>query len=372
MITQIILALIIIFLILYLVPFKSLKKNKIVEIQSFTNFTKPAFLSKPYIWIYMEEHYNSLKWPSFGSRITLGNTESYLQLCLYSLYKHCHQDFDIKIVHPQNIKKYLPDLSIEMGPNSQIDLNQRVDLISFMLLYKYGGIWMTPSTIVLKSLKPIHQLLQQAQIVAFGSPPEYYRQDIRYLKPERKCIVAKPGLKMMNLCASEIKRMITSYNYPGYNFDQDGNCVFWKYLKQGVYFENLEFLHLKAEFNGTRDYQQRLITCQNLFSQNQTRLLNEDKLYFMSLNHVEIQQKIEYKWFLRMSIYQILNSSLWIAYLFRQALGIRNKYYYVNNYNTNLPREPIKIPPINLEQLEQLLYNSNYFSTPPWDTVYNQ
>ena len=54
-----------------------------------------------------------------------------------------------------------------------------------MLLYTYGGIWMTPSTIVLKSLKPIHQLLQQAQIVAFGSPPEYYRQDITYLKPER-------------------------------------------------------------------------------------------------------------------------------------------------------------------------------------------
>lgn len=372
MITQIIVALIIIFLILYLVPFKSLKKNKSLEIQSFTNFTPPNIFSKPYIWIYLEEQYNSLKWPSFGSRISLGNTESYLQLCLYSIYNHCHSDFDIKIVHPQNIRNYLPDLSIEMGPNSPIELNQRIDLISFMLLYKYGGIWMTPTTIVLKSLKPIYQLLQQAQIIACGSPSEYYRQDISYLKPERNFIVAKPQLKIMNLCAGEIKKIVTSYNYPSYNFDQDGNCIFWKYLKKSVYFDNLEFLHLKADFNGTRDYQQRLITTRNLFSQNLTRFLDEDKVSFVNLNYTEIQQKIEYKWFLRMSISQILNSSLWIGFLFRQALNIRNKYYYTNSYNTNLPREPIQSPPVNIEKLEQLLYNSNYFSSPPWETVYNQ
>ena len=185
-------------------------------------------------------------------------------------------------------------------------------------------------------------------------------------------MVSRPRLKIMKLCASEISKMITSYNYPGYTFDQDGNCVFWKFLKQSVYFDNLELLHLKAEFDGTRDYQQRLITNQHLFSQNQTRFLNDQRVSFVSLNHTEIQQKIEYKWFLRMSIYQILNSSLWIGYLFRQALEIRNKYYYANNFNTNLPREPIQVPPVNIKKLDQLLYNSNYFSTAPWDTVYNQ
>ena len=374
MITQIIVAITIIFIILYLVPFKSLRKKK-PEIQSFTDFKSLPNISwtlKPYIWIYMEEQYNTLKWPSFGSRITLGNTESYVQLCLYSLYKHCHSDFNIKIVHPQNIKKYLPDLSIDMGPNSTIDLHKRIDLISFMLLYQYGGVWMTPNTIVLKSLKPFHQLLQKCQLVVMGSPPDYYRQDITYLKPARNFMVARPRLKIMKLCASEISKMITSYNYPGYTFDQDGNCVFWKFLKQSVYFDNLELLHLKAEFDGTRDYQQRLITNQHLFSQNQTRFLNDQRVSFVSLNHTEIQQKIEYKWFLRMSIYQILNSSLWIGYLFRQALEIRNKYYYANNFNTNLPREPIQVPPVNIKKLDQLLYNSNYFSTAPWDTVYNQ
>ena len=330
MITQIILALILIFLILYFLPFNSLKKKMPTQIQSFTNFKNIPSLDirqKPYIWIYIENQYNSLKWPSFGSRMSLNNTESYLQLCMQSINQHCGADFNVQIVHPQNIKNFLPDLSIDMGPESKIDINKRIDFISFTLLYQYGGIWITPSTIVLKNLKPFYQLLNDYQIVMFGSPPEYYRQDITYLKPERSLIVAKPKLKIMKLCSLEIEKMITSYNYPGYNFDQDGNCIFWKYLKQGVYFENLQFLHLKSEFNGTRDYEQRLITSRNLFSQNLTKFLNSDKVAFVSLNHTELQQKIEYKWFLRMSIHQIINSNLWIGFLFRQALEIPNKYF---------------------------------------------
>ena len=96
MITQIILALILIFLILYFLPFNSLKKKMPTQIQSFTNFKNIPSLDirqKPYIWIYIENQYNSLKWPSFGSRMSLNNTESYLQLCMQfhnqNYFLHC-------------------------------------------------------------------------------------------------------------------------------------------------------------------------------------------------------------------------------------------------------------------------------------------
>ena len=42
---------------------------------------------------------------------------------------------------PQNIKDYLPDFPIEMNADSKYPLKFRVDLLSSMLLSKYGGLF---------------------------------------------------------------------------------------------------------------------------------------------------------------------------------------------------------------------------------------
>ena len=47
---------------------------------------------KPFIWIYIEETYNSRDWKTFYSRLSKGNTPSYIWLCLYSVYLNCFQD----------------------------------------------------------------------------------------------------------------------------------------------------------------------------------------------------------------------------------------------------------------------------------------
>ena len=101
--------------------------------------------NKQNIWIYIEKTYNSLYWPSFGSRLTLNNVETYIQLCIKTIKLHCEKDFNINIIHPDNINNYIPDLKIDMTPNSKKPLNKRIDYISFNLLYLYGGIWMMPS-----------------------------------------------------------------------------------------------------------------------------------------------------------------------------------------------------------------------------------
>lgn len=391
MVNRIIYCIIIIFVFLYLLP--GSRKKKTINTESFGNLSKKdntkiqldkSFLknthtkesfynTKPYIWIYLEEEYNSKKWPTFGSRLTLNNMESYLIICLYSIYKHCGQSFNIIVLNDQNIFTYLPDLNIAMGPESTISLDRRRDLISFMLLYRYGGIWLNPNTIIMKDLLPTFNLLKEFDMIVFGCPSEYYTCNKGYLRPQRDLIMSLPGLKINYLCSVELNKMIQSYNFPAYDFNLTGDCIFWKYLKQMVFYEQFNFLHLSAEFDGTRDYNHKLIGLDNWLSTNRTYFIDEEKVIFVTLNRQELNENMHYKWFLRFSLHQIINSDLWIANLFRKSLGIKEKYYYTNDYrDSNITKESITAPPINIDELNRLFYLSNYFSTQPWDVVYNQ
>ena len=72
-------------------------KKKMIEISN-----------KPFIWIYIEDTFNSRDWNSFYSRLTKGNTPSYIWLCLYSIYVNCFKDFNIMLLNTDNIYQYLP------------------------------------------------------------------------------------------------------------------------------------------------------------------------------------------------------------------------------------------------------------------------
>ena len=109
-----IIILVIFFLILFW-KYQTHTNNK--QTESFINrtFTNQMveISKKPFLWIYIEETYNSRDWESFYSRLIKGNTPSYIWLCLYSVYLNCFKDFNIMLLNPNNIYDYLPDLTYE-------------------------------------------------------------------------------------------------------------------------------------------------------------------------------------------------------------------------------------------------------------------
>ena len=363
-------------------------KKKMIEISN-----------KPFIWIYIEDTFNSRDWNSFYSRLTKGNTPSYIWLCLYSIYVNCFKDFNIMLLNPDNIYQYLPDLDIKMDTESTIDLKKRKQYISFCLLEKYGGIYIEPNVIIMKNLIEIYNQLRNYDFVGFSCPLEYYKCYGKEIKPSTEIMISRKNSIITKLCKQELYKMVKSYNYSSYSFNHYGSCVLWKYLKDSIINYNMKYLQLSPEYNGTIDYNNKIITTENLLSKNRTFLLSEEKSYIFIINKDEISKNFKYNWFNRFNIDQILTSNLWINYLFTKSLKIDDKYYIpiFNNCNykekncncdinfgkfTCKPPDIISIneyekfkefdiPPKNNVDLISMLHNCNYFSTPPWLKFYN-
>jgi len=416
MLYQLIVIILIFIIVGYILWIKYQSKNKKIEIENFLNTNRQKQFkinrNKPIIWIYHElEKPNSRKWDSFGSQLDLGNTPSYIWLCIYSVYVNCFKDFNIIILNSNTIYQYLPHLNIKIGPYSTISLDKRKEYISCCLLEKYGGIYLEPSIIIMKNLYPLYQnyiISQNYDFVGFSYGNDYIIGGIRenqQLKPSMKVMMSSKNTLLMRYCKKELHQLITSFNKTSYQFNQYQLCVLWTQLNK---LKNQEkYMILSPSYNGTRDKQNKLITIDNFLSKNKTELLNQDDLYLVILPEEPLYQNIKYNWFIRYSISQIIESNLWIKDLFTQSLNLENKYNYTppvdkvcsyhlqENCNCGIdfgrlkchqPKyfydkiiqlneyEPISqynMPPINEKELRNMLYQCNYFSTPPWLQVYN-
>ena len=396
-----IIILVIFFLILFW-KYQTHTNNK--QTESFINrtFTNQMIeiSKKPFLWIYIEETYNSRDWESFYSRLIKGNTPSYIWLCLYSVYLNCFKDFNIMLLNPNNIYDYLPDLNIKMDVESTIELKRRKQYISFCLLDKYGGIYMESNIIVMKNLIDLYNKLENFDFIGFPCAKEYYKCYGNEIKPSTDIMISRKNNILVKLCKEELYKMNHSYNYTSYNFNHYGNCVLLKYLDDSVNKYKMKYLQLSPEYSGITDYNNKIINTENLLSKNRTIFLSEDKVYVYIINKEEITQNFKYNWFNRFSIDQIIGSNLWINYLFTKSFKNDNKYYYTpifddcnyenDNCNCDIsfgrfnckPSNTISLneydklreynlPPKNRVSLLNMLKNCNYFSTPPWLTVYN-
>jgi hypothetical protein len=396
-----IIILVIVLFILFL-KYQTNQSNKKTE--SFINnsyYNQMVQISKkPFIWIYIEETYNSRDWKNFYSRLVKGNTPSYIWLCLYSVYLNCFKDFNIILLNPKNIYEYLPELNIKMDSDSTIELSKRKQYISFCLLEKYGGIYLESNVIVMKNLIDVYNKIVDFDFIGFPCALEYYKCYGNEIKPSTDVMISRKNNILMKLCKQELYKMVHSYNYTSYNFNHYGNCVLLKYLEDSINKFGMRYLQLSTEYNGVSDYNNKIITSENLLSKNETIFLSESNVYLFVINKEEITKNFKYNWFDRFSIDQIIASNLWINKLFSKSFKFDNKYYYLPifedcNYeskncncdisfgrfnckssNTLSLNEYDKIkeydlPPKNKINLINMLQNCNYFSTPPWLTVYN-
>ena len=147
-------------------------KNKLEPYKS-TLIDKLEKDTRPYLWFYTESDYNCREWSSFYSRLSTNNYPNCLSLSIKSIYKYCDKDYNIVHLTPDNIYNFLPDLELDIGPNSKTNILQKYQIISVSLMDKYGGLWLPPWIIILKPLTIILDKLITHSVVVFGSSTRY-------------------------------------------------------------------------------------------------------------------------------------------------------------------------------------------------------
>lgn len=156
--------LLLIIVILYLCFCCLLNKTKYIKkIKKITNLdldlvepTKLNILNKLKIYTYIEEpsKYNK------EQKLHLYDFENmipyYLFSCINIMKKNINNLlYELVILTPQNISDYLDDYPIRMNGDSEYSLKYRVDLLSSFILSKYGGLFLSPGTIIYKNINNI-------------------------------------------------------------------------------------------------------------------------------------------------------------------------------------------------------------------------
>lgn len=93
--------------------------------------------NKPIIWTYWENQQGI-------------NTPDYIRLCWKSIVLQNKNILQIKIITPDDIDEYLPNLKQHYKKFNYIA--HKADYIRFNLLYKYGGIWVDSDFVAFKSI----------------------------------------------------------------------------------------------------------------------------------------------------------------------------------------------------------------------------
>lgn len=127
-------------------------------------------MERPPVWIYVNEgDVNTRWWADFGARSNRALNIPLYNLCYESIVKHCGGLYRVEVI------RGLQDLAVRLGGWEALPTPLRnrlapvgkseVDWIRSCVLAKWGGLWITPTTVCIKNVP----MMPNDRIVGFGT-----------------------------------------------------------------------------------------------------------------------------------------------------------------------------------------------------------
>ena len=310
-------------------------KPHLLGLEHFVNYEPKASVGENIVWTYIERPYDGSKSKTQFSHNFIEDIPYYLKICVLLMEKACRGNIKFIVLTPENICKYLSDFPIIMNITSQYSLKYRVDLLGSFILEKYGGIWLSPGTVIRKKsfFVDIFNKLKEVDLVTFGSDDSIINNCSLDSNPDNMVIAAKKQDPIISLYKNVLKRQQIKYQLPidslkrindannkdlidtsHFNLAQDS--------KIGVYSlgealriakkTELPFTHINFSclYDGRKDIYNRYITVKDLLSTSEIYFANNDKLLFISVPYHELYELGDYLWFYNLSESQFYESNL--------------------------------------------------------------
>ena len=259
----------------------------------------PKTITPRYIWTY---------WENKGDR---KEPYAHIKLCFETMKKY-YSKYNFIILNPETIKQYLPNIRTDLN---DLMIAQKVDYYRVALLYYYGGIWVDADTIAMRDLDEVFDKLDNGyDFVGFGCTGKICFNG--YPDPSNGVMASRKNGILMGTCLNKLNKMLDQNNKK-YKYFELGKNVLWECKDE---LKDYNYYHFPSEYDGSRDIDGKWIHTPNHLSETPTKLLNENKAFFIFLANYEIMNDKNHKWFLELNENQILNGPWWISNLYRNAL----------------------------------------------------
>lgn len=128
---------------------------------------------------------------------SVDESEPVIKFCYDIIRKTC-SDYEIYTLDLENYKKYVDDYKvINIMNNPNIDINHKSDLLRFYLIYKYGGIYLDSSIIILDSFDWIYHYNNKYDVIMYKNT--IHTTDNDKPVPESWFIASKSNNKFIGL-----------------------------------------------------------------------------------------------------------------------------------------------------------------------------
>ncbi len=176
------------------------------------------YLNKPKIWCFWETMKGKRK-------------PGYIELCYDSIVHNCKNCFEVILLNETNIKKYLPQIyNMDL---SHLSLPHKADFYRYLLLNKYGGIWIDADIICLKCLCPLYNQLMNSNkdYMGFGCGRNTKSCSLNPNgkgDPTNWLMISKPNTKFMNCVVNNCQKTVLNkdkFSYHGIGKNLLKKCI---------------------------------------------------------------------------------------------------------------------------------------------------
>lgn len=267
-------------------------------------------LKSDYVWTYVEVYDKPKNHP------LLYKNYSVIPYFIECIKKMKQTIPNLIVITPLNIDYYLPNFSLIMSPESPIPLKKRVDILFAMIIKHYGGLCISPGTIVY-NIEPFLNQLKRYELITIGNNDLVQNNYKNPLYPNNYII---GGKKNTNFFIEYSRKLMQSTNNQKH-FDlyhkssteilSDVLQMFYKELD-----ENDDFhYHFNPDYDGTYDKNMKSLTLDDYLGTYRINFKNSEKLAVISFPYEELSKNIEYRWFRTMKDDDFKKSNLEIKRL---------------------------------------------------------
>ncbi len=273
----------------------------------------------PPLWLYYDDsQVNSRNWYDFGARSSRVLNKPFLNLCYESIIRANGKFYRVEVIKGiAGVMDRLGGLPPKMsGPEAFLKTVGPMELnwIRAAILAKYGGLWLDPNTISLRGFGE----LPKDQVVFFGTDSdESFAGAAGTSAPGFHAIWSPaPNHPLFMEWEQVARKRLSGAAGGGSNVRGDPK---WDYVR---FFQGRPGVEVRPEAELKRKGKAgRLIQLEDLLAQGQIHFNVPNTAIYVPLPVRDLNLRLNWQWFLRMSEEQVLESDLVFTHLLKMSLS---------------------------------------------------